>query len=432
MSWVDFMANLFCGWIFLIQSLHPIPKTQKEDVLSTIEELKDKLLALNPAQFDLQLAAINRLLEGTGTVIDIKLPTEAQKTRGRPKGAPNKPKTTCRDPSSFEHVENKRKNEEKSVKKFKKQKLDETKSAEKKEKADKKINKEEEKKPKRGRPPTRKSVPVPEKPAPKRALPACQKLPPPLKKPQEKPEDVTDDEEQPAPRKKFRPIKKHIELPPSPSPPPSDAPLPEPTADKEPPEDPSLIPSLPLIIQSSVKKALNVRADGHCGFRVVAWALGRGQGNYQGIREEMIDVIKNCRQWYLEHGFFHNIDSVLERLTAPSGRVGISKWMSMPSMGDVMANAFETPVFFFSPSWSQTFFPYFSPPNNNPPIFLALVDDHFVPLVLQDTALFPAPQLLHKDWGLRATPDALPWGQRYSVCFEKTVEKKLSTPAPRY
>ncbi|OAV95826.1 hypothetical protein PTTG_11320, partial [Puccinia triticina 1-1 BBBD Race 1] len=63
---------------------------------------------MNPAQLDLQLAAINRILEGTGTVIDIKLPTEAQKTRGRPKGAPNKPKTTLRDPSAFKHVEKKR------------------------------------------------------------------------------------------------------------------------------------------------------------------------------------------------------------------------------------------------------------------------------------------------------------------------------------
>ena len=125
------------------------------------------------------------------------------------------------------------------------------------------------------------------------------------------------------------------------------------------------------------------------------------------IWEEMIAEITTQHQWYLEHNFFQNIDGVLAQLTATPGTVGMSKWMSMPSMGDVMANAFQTPVFFFSTSWSQTFFPHFAAPNNNPPIFLALVDNHFVPLVLQTTVLFPAPQLLCKDWAPKATPNAL-------------------------
>ncbi|OAV86537.1 hypothetical protein PTTG_10932, partial [Puccinia triticina 1-1 BBBD Race 1] len=89
--------------------MRPITKHTKEAALSTIDEIKAKLLAMNPAQLNMQLAAINQLLKGIGTVIDVKLPTEAQKTHGRPKGTPNKPKTTRRDPSAFEHVEKKRK-----------------------------------------------------------------------------------------------------------------------------------------------------------------------------------------------------------------------------------------------------------------------------------------------------------------------------------
>ena len=42
-------------------------------------------------------------------MVDLKLPKESVKGRGRPKGAPNKPRTTTRDPSAFEVLEKKRK-----------------------------------------------------------------------------------------------------------------------------------------------------------------------------------------------------------------------------------------------------------------------------------------------------------------------------------
>ena len=193
-----------------------------------------------------------------------------------------------------------------------------------------------------------------------------------------------------------------------------------------------MIPSLPFLIQQSVLKVLNVEADGHCGFRAVAWALGRGQGNYMRIREEMIAELKERRQWYIDNNFFHNINSVVDRLTATPGYVGRSKWMSFPTMGNLIANAFKTPVFFFSKCWSQTFFPYFAAPNNNPPIFLALVENHFFPLVLQTTVLFPAPQLLCKDWAPKATPNALQWDKRFAMCFECTVGMKLLNPSSHY
>ena len=69
---------------------------------------------MNPTQRDIQLDAITRVIEGSGTVVEIKLPKKAQKTQGRPKDASNKPKstTTRRDPPHFENVEKKRKAED--------------------------------------------------------------------------------------------------------------------------------------------------------------------------------------------------------------------------------------------------------------------------------------------------------------------------------
>ncbi|KAI7947481.1 hypothetical protein MJO28_009389 [Puccinia striiformis f. sp. tritici] len=109
------------------KSIRTVLRTNSKEMIAKIKEMKDKLVGLNPAQMAIQLAAINRIIEGTGTVINIKLPTEAQKTCGRPGGSKNKPKTTKRGESEFEHVEKGRKNEEKQAGKFKKQKMAEDK-----------------------------------------------------------------------------------------------------------------------------------------------------------------------------------------------------------------------------------------------------------------------------------------------------------------
>ena len=84
--------------------IKPDGQTEEE-----VEKIKERLLELPPSQRAIQLAAISRLLEGSGTVVDLKLPKESVKGRGRSKGTPNKPRTTTRDPSAFEVLEKKRK-----------------------------------------------------------------------------------------------------------------------------------------------------------------------------------------------------------------------------------------------------------------------------------------------------------------------------------
>ena len=66
---------------------------------------------MNPAQKNLQMDTISHILDRSGTVVDIKLPKKARQGGGRPGGAPNKPKSTTRDPSKFEYLETKRKKE---------------------------------------------------------------------------------------------------------------------------------------------------------------------------------------------------------------------------------------------------------------------------------------------------------------------------------
>ena len=95
----------------------------------------------------------------------------------------------------------------------------------------------------------------------------------------------------------------------------------------------------------------------------------------------------------------------------------------MPSMGEPLANAFQRPLFFFYSAASQTFFPHFCPPNDNPPIFIAYSHSHFVVLELKDPLLFPSPFLL-KTWRKLASPEASKWEEKYANCFELTAKLK--------
>ncbi|EHS64867.1 uncharacterized protein PGTG_22516 [Puccinia graminis f. sp. tritici CRL 75-36-700-3] len=379
----------------------PAVRSGTTDVNPLIEQLTNWLRLMNPAQQAIQLAAINQIIEGSGTVVDIMMPTEPQKTQGQPKGAPNKPRTTKRDPSAFEHVEKKRKAEEKQATVAKKQKFKDLRAAEKAmQKAEQKADNDEAEK---------KTVAT----APKRRLLPARST---RGKAGLKEVDLPQKKDEPAPKEDLS--QKNASL------------QPEPPQDDEPEEQNSRIDQLPEIIKSSVQRVVSPASNGHCGFRAIAWCLGHGQGDYMQIRQELINEIQNRSHWYLIQGSFHRIDEVLKRIKVPSpAPCGPEKWISMPCMGDVMANAFETPVFFFSPIWSQTHFPYFCPPNNNNPIFFALLGNHYLCLELTDPHLFPAPRLM-KNWRNAATPEALKWEEKYAECFQLTVGRKILVEKP--
>jgi hypothetical protein len=187
-------------------------------------------------------------------------------------------------------------------------------------------------------------------------------------------------------------------------------------------ENPDYQKYLPKSIQPHVEKIFDVSADGHCGFRAAAFCLGRGQGDYMAIRKELYAEITQRKKFYNQEGTFSNIELALSRINARSDMpCAREHHMSMPSMGEAMANAFKTPVFYFSnQATSQTCFPYFSPPNSNPPIFIGYIEIekfmHFVALKLKDPKNFPAPRYL-KNWERGATEAARGWAQRYATCF---------------
>jgi hypothetical protein len=90
--------------------------------------------------------------------------------------------------------------------------------------------------------------------------------------------------------------------------------------------------------------------------------------------------------------------------------------MSMPSMASPLANAFETPVFFFSPGACYTAFPDFISPITKPPITIALMAKHFYAVELKNAYLFPAP-LIARNLILPPSNTTQAWREKYQECF---------------
>ena len=321
---------------------------------------------MNPSQRSFQLKSINKLLEGSATVVDIQLPTGAQKTRGRPKSSQGKKivgkkiKTERRDPSEFEILAKKRRAEEKEAEE---------------------IQKKTRIQPSRIQP-SRKSAPQFEN---------------------KKPEEV--------PQKIFWPVRTASKK----------NPLPEANLSY-------YLSQLPINIQPHVKKILNPRADGHCGFRAVSFLLHQDENQWPRIRRELTHQI-NCRsEFYSENMLVPDVPNALKRINFEDEdeSCGQENWMSMPSTGYVLADLYQRLVFFFSATWSETILPSSCPPNNNPPLFLTLVGNHYMILQLKNPSLFPAPQLM-RNWDSYSSPEALAWKDRYSACIEMTQEIKKKT-----
>ncbi|KNZ51886.1 uncharacterized protein VP01_3776g1, partial [Puccinia sorghi] len=61
-------------------------------------------------------------------------------------------------------------------------------------------------------------------------------------------------------------------------------------------------------------RGYNVKADGHCGFRVSAYAMGRGEVAYMEIWRALHQEINKRKAFYVKQGIMPNIQSNLDRI----------------------------------------------------------------------------------------------------------------------
>ncbi|EHS63463.1 uncharacterized protein PGTG_21594 [Puccinia graminis f. sp. tritici CRL 75-36-700-3] len=186
-----------------------------------------------------------------------------------------------------------------------------------------------------------------------------------------------------------------------------------------PPVEPQYIKQLPKHIQPYVDQIINVKGDGHCGFRAAAYCLGKGEGQYMDIRTQVVKDLQDRRLYYNRQDPTLDVEETINIINVKDpGPCAEYHWMSMPSMGRPLANAFQTAVIFYSNLWSETFFPDFAYPNDKKPIIIALIPSakHFVAVTFKDEALFPAPRPI----GTHRIPFSVAhsaWQSKYSKCI---------------
>lgn len=109
-------------------------------------------------------------------------------------------------------------------------------------------------------------------------------------------------------------------------------------------------------------------ADGNCGYRCIAKALGKHEDQWPEIRHDLRQELQQNRETYLK--IFHEADynNYIHILDWHSGGCSSDKWLVMPFMGTLIANKYGRPVFFFSNLQSFTIPPQCSPPSSIAPI----------------------------------------------------------------
>ena len=188
------------------------------------------------------------------------------------------------------------------------------------------------------------------------------------------------------------------------------------------PAIPDVIHELPTFINAHIQGIYDVRPDGHCGYRAIAASLGRNEEDFMQIRKQLYQEIQNRREFYIMDSTIDDIEDIENSLIVTSSRPCLdneNKWMTMPAMAAPIANAFQTPVFFFSEYYSHTALPHFCGPNRNPPIIIAYIHGlrHFVVLQLTNIHLFPAPRPTRNRHPLPRHEKAHEWLDIYASCF---------------
>ncbi|MBW0534084.1 hypothetical protein O181_073799 [Austropuccinia psidii MF-1] len=174
---------------------------------------------------------------------------------------------------------------------------------------------------------------------------------------------------------------------------------------------------LPKFIFKYTFKAINVQGDGNCGYRTVSHYIYKTQDQWADVRGDLAEEIQQNQDLYeAMNTLIPSVFYYLERIEwyEDVGQAPKSKWMSMPDMGDPISNKYQRPVLFYSTVQYFSFFLYFCPPNDNPPIFICFLDSfsHFVPLDRIISKFYPVPPTT-VNWEFHAQPQALGWADEF-------------------
>ncbi|XP_058733605.1 uncharacterized protein LOC131605243 [Vicia villosa] len=120
-----------------------------------------------------------------------------------------------------------------------------------------------------------------------------------------------------------------------------------------------------LFMHKYINNIVDVGTDDNCGYRAVDGLLGKGEENLTLIRQALISELTSHRGIYgrlyeKQENFDKIHDSLVPSLT---GHALVSKWMSFPEMGHLIASAYDRVCVDLTRfGFSETIFPLHSHP----------------------------------------------------------------------
>ena len=128
------------------------------------------------------------------------------------------------------------------------------------------------------------------------------------------------------------------------------------------------VDALPKRFTDHITGTKDVKADGHCGFRVVADQLiPGGEDSFHRVRADMYHSLLTHPEWYV-HAFVEvgSTDEVLLALNSGDiEKAGPEHWFRLPEMPHIVATVYNVAVVALSPRVSVTYLPLRTAPPPN-------------------------------------------------------------------
>ncbi|XP_068471255.1 uncharacterized protein [Phaseolus vulgaris] len=163
---------------------------------------------------------------------------------------------------------------------------------------------------------------------------------------------------------------------------------------------------------------VDVRADGHCGYRAVVAQLGMGEESWAVVRMNLLKELSEWRQEYVQLFGGDDRYEYLKKslLVEHMSMAGTDKWMTIPDMGYVIANRYNVILVSLSMLQSLSIFPLRTqaPSNFRQHRIIAIGHvhgNHFVQVKLKDGCPIPPTDIL---WASHRYPAAQTWLTYYT------------------
>ncbi|KAI3806408.1 hypothetical protein L1987_22313 [Smallanthus sonchifolius] len=160
--------------------------------------------------------------------------------------------------------------------------------------------------------------------------------------------------------------------------------------------------SIPSVFHPYISQIQDVNPDGNCGFRSVALGLGLNENRWLFIRQQLLQEMDNKEEWWrtvFDRVAFQEYDMLRHTIDWQDVKAApVSRWMSMPYTGLLIAQRFGVIVHLLSIAGNQTFFPLWFGPNvhaQHQTVSLVHVNRaHFIHVKLDGDFPIPTPNAL--------------------------------------